>query len=113
PCPPPRPQGACAAPALRTPLPEGPHRPGNEPESGRADPRRAAGGVFPTRPTDPPVPGEAPRGLPEDAGPDLLQAGGPVARRVAQTEHGIRPSVLRGPRGGRSPRDRDRRGPVG
>src|SRR5213594_2912917 len=43
----------------------------------------------------------------------LLQAGGPLPRRIAQTEHRIRPSLLRGPRGGRSPRDRDRRGPMG
>src|SRR5438093_13190753 len=113
PVPPPWDEGAGAASGVRALVPEGTHPPGDESESGGADPGRTAGGVSPARPTDPAVPGEAPRGVPQDARPDLLQERGPLARRLAQAEHGVRPSLLRGPRGGRGARDRDRRGAVG
>src|SRR3989475_7126624 len=113
PVPPPRDEGTGAAPGVRAVVPEGTHPPGDESESGGADPRRTAGGGSPRRPTDPAIPSEAPRGGPQDARPDLLQAGGPFARRLAQAEHGVRPSLLRRPRGGRGARDRDRRGSVG
>src|SRR5207245_9881249 len=78
--PPPRHEGAGAAAGVRAVVPEGTHPPGDEPEPRGADPGRAAGGVFPARPTDPAVPGEAPRGVSQDARTDLLQEGGPVAR---------------------------------
>src|SRR5207245_11487624 len=93
----------------RAAVPKGTDPPGDEHESGGADPGGAAGGVSSARPTHPAIPGEAPGGVSQDARPDLLQAGGPVARRLAQTEHGVRPSVLRGPRGARGPPDRDPR----
>src|SRR6059036_513595 len=111
--PPPRHEGAGAAAGVRAVVPEGTHPPGDEPEPRGAEPVGAAGGVFPAWPADPAVPGEAPRGVSQDARPDLLQAGGPVARRLAQAEHGVRLSLLRGPRGGRGARDRDWRGSMG
>src|SRR3989441_7472365 len=105
--PPPRHEGAGAAAGVRAVVPEGTHPPGDEPEPRGADPGRAAGGLSAAWTADPAVPGEAPRDVSQDARKDLLQAGGPVAGRLAQAEHGVRPSVLRGPRGGRGPRDRD------
>src|SRR5712691_12475508 len=113
PVPPPRHEGTGAAAGVRAIVPEGTHPPGDESESRGADPGGAAGGLSPARSTHPAIPGEAPRGVSQDARPDLLQAGGPVARRLAQAEHGVRPSVLRGTRGGRGPRDRDGRGSMG
>src|SRR6266571_8266681 len=86
PVPPPRDEGAGPAASVRAVVPERTHPPGDESESGGADSGGTEGGVSPARPTDPAVPGEAPRGVPQDARPDLLQAGGPVARRIAQAE---------------------------
>src|SRR5947199_605280 len=111
--PPPRDEGAGAATGVRAVVPEGTHPPGDESEPGGADPGGASGGLSPARSADPAVPGEAPRGVSQDARSDLLQTGGPVARRLAQAEHGVRASVLRGPGGGRGPGDRDRRGSMG
>src|SRR3989442_15228059 len=90
--PPPGDEGARAAGSVRAALPEGAHPPGDEPESDRADSGRAPGSVLPPGPADAAVPSETARGAPQDAGPDLLQAGGPLARRPAQAEHGIRAS---------------------
>src|SRR2546422_9960640 len=93
PVPPPRDEGAGAAPSVRAVVPERTHPPGDESESGGTDPGRTAGGVSPARPSDPAIPSEAPRGVPQDARPALLQAGGPVARRLAQADHAVRPSL--------------------
>src|SRR5437867_12675760 len=86
--PPPRYEGAGAATGVRAVVPEGTHPPGDESEPGGADPGGASGGLSPARSADPAVPGEAPRGVSQDARSDLLQTGGPVARRLAQAEHG-------------------------
>src|SRR3989442_2269818 len=107
--PPPGDEGARAAGSFRAALPEGAHPPGDEPESDRADSGRAPGSVLPPGPADAAVPSETARGVPQDAGPDLLQAGGPLAGRLAQAEHRVRPGLLRGPGTGRGPRPREPR----
>src|SRR5439155_9765888 len=84
--PPPRDEGAGPAPGLRAAVPEGDHPPGDEPEPLRADPRRTPRGLLPIRPTDAAVPGLPPGSVPQDAGADLLQAGGSLPRRTARAE---------------------------
>src|SRR5437899_4253720 len=105
--PPPGDEGAGSARSVRGALPEGTHPTRDEPEPVRADPGRGPGSVPASRTTDAPVPREAARGVPQNAGADLLQAGRPLAGRVAQAEHRDGAGVLRPERGRRSPRDGD------
>src|SRR2546426_445644 len=105
--PPPRDEGAGSARSVRGALPKGAHRKGDEPDPVRADPGRGPGSVPASRATNAPVPREAARGVPQDAGADLLQAGRPLAGRIAQAEHRDGAGVLRPERGRRSPRDGD------
>ena len=76
-------------------------------------PRGGPGGVHAPESADAPAAREPPRGLPEDAGEDLLQAGGPEPYREPQAQHCLRPGVLQCPRGRRTAGDGDRGWAVG